>query len=109
MKACEINFKPESVQKPLFCHQCILFPLANDADSSASNDTHEDPLITSRAQDSNKLEHEPVEKERSSTGSRGSVNSGLESDTERETDVVVRRAESSRSDAPLTRMNKTYV
>ncbi|CAB3991422.1 Muscle, skeletal receptor tyrosine kinase, partial [Paramuricea clavata] len=82
---------------------------ANDADSSASNDTHEDPLITSRAQDSNKLEHEPVEKERSSTGSRGSVNSGLESDTERETDAVVRRAESSRSDAPLTRMNKTYV
>ena len=83
------------------------FCLANDTDSSScSNETHEDPLIKSQQQESNKSGNTtPVQK---SGSTDGSINSGLAADLELGIDIVDRRG-SNHSDTALSRMTKTYV
>ena len=76
-------------------------------ESNSSRDTHEDPLIKSSSKE--RGSNNPVYNERSSSGgSKGSVNSGLESDPEKEVDFADKQ-ESNRSDNGLSKMTKTYV
>lgn len=84
-----------------------LFRLANDTDtSSCSNETHEDPLIKSQRQESNKSGNStPVHKGGSTNGS---INSGLVAELGGGIDIVDRRG-SNHSDTALSRMTKTYV